>query len=251
MRCWTACVGCLLLGCSGGVGSAGPRPEEAIGAAGAGDEAGGVAPAAGSCPDDESWALVDRLDGWCASFPGECNLHEFPEDYPDQAATGETNGFLGDGLQRLALLGCDVVYQRGFMRYALREEDDLWQMVGGSFAVDHLGPDVVAGILARVHAAPERYLDVFARRFLDRLSTADALADLYPAAFLREVRDAAPARVEELASTLLAACETAIAATPEPADEDSEAGRRLVRLRSQAATLRVLAAGGDPYAPGS
>jgi hypothetical protein len=67
--------------------------------------------------DPEAQALVERLNGWCASYPDECVLFEFPDSSPDRASTGETNGFLGDAKQRLEALGVTCVFDRSTARY--------------------------------------------------------------------------------------------------------------------------------------
>jgi hypothetical protein len=188
----------------------------------------------------EMWALLDRLNGWCASYPGECNLYERPEAFPDQVSSGESNGFLSDAKQRLDALGADYLFNISFLRYEARSENDIGLMIGGNFAPDHLGPDVYAAILQRVHTDPEEYLDVFTGRFLARVTTPEALADLMPEAILGELQADAPKRVRELAVGILEACEKAIVESP-PAAEDSEEGRRLVHLRSRANQLRRLA----------
>ena len=102
----------------------------------------------------EMWALLDRLNGWCTSYPGECNLHERPAEYPDQVASGETNGFLSDAKQRLDALGADYLFNISFLRYQARSEYDIGLMIGGNFAVDHLGPELHGKILQRAHADP-------------------------------------------------------------------------------------------------
>jgi hypothetical protein len=194
-------------------------------------------------PDADPWALLDRLNGWCESYPGECNLYENPHEFPDQASTGESNGFLSDAKERLDALGFDYGFDVGRHRYLSRSEADINLMIGGSFAVDHVGPEAHAAVLQRVHARPQEYLDVFERRLLERLSTPDALADLLPEVFLFELEPDAPDEVRVLASVLLDACERAIADSSPAADADTEEGRRLYRLRGRAAGLRRLATG--------
>ena len=65
----------------------------------------------------EAQALVERLNGWCASYPDECVLFEFPGSSPERASSGETNGFLGDAKQRLEALGVTCVFDRLTARY--------------------------------------------------------------------------------------------------------------------------------------
>jgi hypothetical protein len=250
---------CLALGCSGSAArpaDSTPRPADATpldtptapavadvaADANAGDATPDAGPTTAVRTTPEMWALLDRLNGWCESYPGECNLYERPEAFPDQVSSGETNGFLSDAKQRLDALGADYLFNISFMRYEARSESDIGLMIGGNFAVDHLGPDVYAAILQRAHSDPQEYLDVFTQRFLARVTAPEALPDLMPEAFLAELQADAPGRVRELAATILAACEKTIADSPPGADEDSEEGRRLARLRGRANQLRPLTA---------
>jgi hypothetical protein len=70
----------------------------------------------------EPSALLERLNGWCASYPDECLLFEYPREFPDRVSSGESNGFLGDAKERLAALGVAVAFDREARRYRIGVE---------------------------------------------------------------------------------------------------------------------------------
>ncbi|MCA9706696.1 MAG: hypothetical protein KDK70_12665, partial [Myxococcales bacterium] len=101
-------------------------------------------------------------------------------------------------------------------------ERDLRTIVGGSFAVDHLGPDAFAAIEDHVQRSPDAFLDAWARLALDPAGP----LDLYWANLLQRTAPARPDRTRALARCLLRRLDQVLAARP--ADADASETDRLV-----------------------
>jgi hypothetical protein len=81
--------------------------------------------------------------------------------------------------------------------------NDVRLLVGGNFSKDALGTRYDQ-VLARVRARPAEYLRAFESLYVSRPLNAKAQSNLHLAFFLQLLRELDPARVRQLASTLLA-----------------------------------------------
>jgi hypothetical protein len=112
---------------------------------------------------------------------------------------------------------------------------DVHQIIGGSFSVDHLGPDVVAELRARARTSPAAFLD--AMDAIVASAPPEVLAEDWPSALLDLTRPLEPERTARSARTAVAAYEAAIARDRSGGSPATDPSRE-ERLEQRATALR-------------
>lgn len=109
-------------------------------------------------------------------------------------------------------------------------DQELRTMVGGHFAVDHIGPEAYEAIVAHVAREPDAFLDATARIGLDPATRVDS----YWNNVLERTQAVRPERTRELAACMLARIRDTLADPPADRDEAWAA-----RVASHAGSLYV------------
>jgi hypothetical protein len=118
-------------------------------------------------------------------------------------------------------------------------DSDIRTVVGGNFSSDALGIPRYQGIVERVRAAPDVYLDRFESLFLGPDFDADKHSRIHAPGLLRLVADRCPDRVRRDAATLLdryGSVPTAVAGASK-----AVGANMLERLEQRRHQLRILA----------
>jgi hypothetical protein len=187
--------------------------------------------------DPRVFALIAELDAFCRTA-GDCLAAEYPDMNPDEKASGETRAFIEDRRAKARSAGEDVVFSHSFRRFSTRVEHDVRTIIGGHFAVDHLGPEVHRGVMDRLRARPRVYLGVL-RRVLRGSQDVSYLSSTYAPNLIQLAGEVDPAAARNAAADLVPLFERMLASAGPPPSSDPD---RAVRLQQHIKTLQMLAA---------
>jgi hypothetical protein len=176
----------------------------------------------------EAAPILANMNAWCAEVGGDCDVAENPAAHPHQVAAGETNGWIASHREQLRAYGVDVVWDgRAFESVV---DHDLQLIIGGSFGIDHLGPEVYGAVATRAKARAALYLG----ELVAHVSRDDArwLSATFVPSAVALVHDVDPASARVAAQQLLPRFVAALHASG-----DGQADR----LRARVAELEELA----------
>lgn len=178
---------------------------------------------------EEAQAILDDMNAWCAAQGDECQVAMSPEVDRARVASGETNGWIAAHREQLRAHGVEVVWDR--RRFVSQIEADLIAMIGGMFAVDHIGPEAYDAILSRARARAPLYLGTLAHRIVPRLD-AEQLSSMYAPHPIELLSETAPEEALTAARAILAAHRAALEARERDDNQRDRLRQRIATLES-------------------